>query len=494
MDPDNIPQFNDDDSTQEIPGEDIPEEDLPLEELLKRLANKRSAEQIKESLGSAIENEPDTSEIDASNEAIESVLADIASETKATPAVRPPTPAAQPTPAAPKAEQFPKSLSALLDAQLAAEEQLTSDPQEGLREEDTVRAEVKQETNNGNPALIIVGVLGLLLLIGGLAALAAFLVGGLFGPNEQPSVAEATGVVEATALPTETTTSDVVTPSEKPEDSEPTLVPTQPPSGQPLPGDKVDQNGALMVYVPTSTFDMGSEQTPAERPIHTISLNAYFIDVFEVTNRQWATCVEEGICDLPGSTLGYDDQPYYGVPAFDNYPVAYVNWEAAQEFCAWRGTRLPTEAEWELAARYDPEDESLSNYPWGDRPQRGNLNFCDASCLLEEQSLRDQEFDDGYPQMAPVGQFERDVSALGVLDMGGNMVEWVNDWFSADYYAQSPAENPTGPAEGTARTVRGGGWSLPVEFARTTRRAGFGPDTQAAGIGFRCAVGAGSLN
>lgn len=477
MQPEDIPQFNDDDDTLDS---------LPLDELLRELA----ARQGKPKLSTSIDDEPDTSEIDATEEAVEHILAELASETRRAKPLRSPTPLAQPTPPAAQPEQVLKPLSVLLDAQLVAEEQLSSEPQEGLRPEPLPAQPVRAASSN-QTLYILAGVFAFILIVIGLAVAIALGTRGLppmLANLGQP--APAPTEPEATPLPTETISPTAVLPAEKPEDTEPTFSPAQ---AAPAPGDQVEQNNSLMAYIPASTFEMGNDTVTAESPAHRVSLDAFYIDVFEVTNAKWAECVDAGVCNLPGSTQGYDNQPYYSDADFADYPVAYVSWDAAQEFCAWRGTRLPTEAEWELAARFDPEDQSVSQYPWGSRPQRGNLNYCDSSCLLEDRTLRDPDFDDGYPQMSPVGAFERDVTALGIQDMGGNMVEWVSDWFSADYYASSPDENPTGPEEGTARTVRGGGWSLPVEFARSTRRAGFGPDTQAAGIGFRCAVGAADI-
>ncbi len=480
MNPDDIPQFEND-----------PDEDLSLEELLMQLAAEHSGQALKRALKDHIEQEPDTSVIEVSEEAIEAVLKEIATETTSELPVRPPppTPITQPTPTQP--EQFPKPLSALLDAQLIAEAELELPSQETIRAPVAIPRSKTVNARRGTLA-ILAGILGILLIIAGATALISIIINNLNVLDW--SLADAAEQQEALPLRTETPQPDVTPPSEKPEDSEPTLASTPIIDAGPQAGDQVDQDGTLMLFIPESRFPMGSAATAAEQPIHDVDLDAYYIDVFEVTNTAWAGCVESGVCDLPGSTFGYDDQPYYSDPEFEEYPVAYVNWSAAQEYCAWRGTRLPTEAEWELAARFDPDDQSVSAYPWGDSPQRGNLNYCDASCLLDIEQLRDPTFDDGYPQMSPVGAFERDVSALGVLDMGGNMVEWVNDWFADDYYADSPAQNPTGPNTGTLRTVRGGGWSLPVEFARATRRAGFDPATQAAGIGFRCAVGADVLN
>jgi formylglycine-generating enzyme required for sulfatase activity len=135
----------------------------------------------------------------------------------------------------------------------------------------------------------------------------------------------------------------------------------------------------------------------------------------------------------------------------------------------------------------NPQTGVASVYPWGDDWNPANLNACDASCLLDE-GFKDSSYNDGQPQMSPVDSFPMDVSSLGVSDMGGNVAEWVADWYDAAYYAVAPAANPPGPASGTEKVVRGGSWSLDKNWARSTARSHFGALTQAAGIGFRCAL------
>jgi len=254
------------------------------------------------------------------------------------------------------------------------------------------------------------------------------------------------------------------------------------------PAHEVTRAGVIMVSIPGGAFSMGSDAFAPEKPIHVITLAAFYIDKHEVTNASWAACVAAGGCNLPGSTDGYDGQPYYGVEAHNNYPVIFVSWFNADSYCRWRGARLPTEAEWEMAARWNPATGAVTTYPWGDQWNQANLNYCDSSCLNTDRRFKDNTFNDNWPQMAPVGTFVADVSPTGVVDMAGNVAEWVADWYGSLYYSESPAENPSGPASGVDKVIRGGGWSLNQVWSRSTARNHFGPLTQAAGVGFRCAA------
>lgn len=258
--------------------------------------------------------------------------------------------------------------------------------------------------------------------------------------------------------------------------------------------DRVIQGGALMVSVPGGTFSMGSTERGNEAPIHDVTLDPYYIDVFEVTNGAWATCVQDGACEPPADTNAYDGSPYYGESEFDDYPVIYVSWYNAEAYCSWRGARLPTEAEWEMAARWEPETDSVRMYPWGDQWDRTRLNYCDSSCLLTDATFKDLDFDDGWAATAPVGSFPTGASPVGALDMAGNVAEWVADWYDGDYYADSPSENPMGPDSGEGRGVRGGGWTLDQEWNRGSARSFFGALFQVAGVGFRCAIDADQVN
>ena len=163
-----------------------------------------------------------------------------------------------------------------------------------------------------------------------------------------------------------------------------------------------------------------------------------------------------------------------------NHPVVCVNWEQANTYCKWREDRLPTEAEWEKAAR----GTHGQIYPWGDAdPNEALLNFCDRNCK-EDQA--DQNYDDGYADTAPVGAYPEGVSPYGLLDMAGNVWEWTADWYDANYYAKAPSHNPQGPDEGERRVVRGGSWSANRIFAPVSYRNAYSPNSSVHDLGFRC--------
>ena len=247
---------------------------------------------------------------------------------------------------------------------------------------------------------------------------------------------------------------------------------------------------APMVLIPAGEFMMGSDpdQDPyfwgAEGPQHTVNLGDYWIYQFEVTNQMYQACVEQKACPIPQHEKSYTRDDYFENAQYAEYPVVYVNWTSAQAYCKWAGGRLPTEAEWEKAAR--GTDGRL--FSWGNGAPSGNLvNYCDKNCPA---SLRDSSQDDSYRDTAPVGSFPAGASPYGVMDMSGNVSEWVFDWFQPLYYEISPLENPVGPANGdkNQRVTRGGSFYNPDEgiriVARYPRPASDAFDT----VGFRCAV------
>ena len=208
-------------------------------------------------------------------------------------------------------------------------------------------------------------------------------------------------------------------------------------------------DGMVMVYVPAGEFQMGSENGDSnERPVHTVALAAFWIDQTEVTNAQYQRCVAAGVCQPSRYTA---DNDYNGA----KQPVVGVSWDDAVTYATWVGGRLPTEAEWEYAAR---GPEGLT-YPWGNEWDcaRGNFN---ENC-------------DTHAYTAPVGSFPEGASWVGALDMAGNLREWVVDWYGE--YPSEKRVNPTGPASGTYRVLRGGAFFDDQSAARCAYRYRYFP-------------------
>ena len=228
-------------------------------------------------------------------------------------------------------------------------------------------------------------------------------------------------------------------------------------------------DGMTLLYVPEGEFTMGSESYDDEKPIHTVYLDAYWIDETEVTNKQYAGCVSSGGCTPPSSNSSYTRTGYYGSTEFDNYPVIFVTWDQAQAYCEWAGRRLPTEAEWEKAARRTDGN----TYPWGETaPSKNLLNF-----------------NGNVGDTTAVGKYPDGASPYGALDMAGNVWEWVNDPYDATYYQSSPASNPTGPDSGEFRVLRGGSWYYGDSNVRSANRDWYSPAVTVINGGFRCARG-----
>ena len=221
-----------------------------------------------------------------------------------------------------------------------------------------------------------------------------------------------------------------------------------------------------MVYVPAGEFIMGSDEGDSdERPVHTVYLDAFYIDKYEVTNSQYRKCVEAGACDVP---LVPSDTTYYDNADYAGHPVAYVSWNDALAYCQWAGKRLPTEAEWEKAAR----GTDGRTYPWGEGID------CDLA-----------QYNECGGRTVPVGSKPKGASPYGALDMAGNVWEWVADWYDSGYYSQSPGRNPPGPDSSESRVLRGGSWYYGADVARCADRFWRVPVYRGSIMGFRCARG-----
>ncbi|UCE17591.1 MAG: formylglycine-generating enzyme family protein [Gemmatimonadota bacterium] len=279
-----------------------------------------------------------------------------------------------------------------------------------------------------------------------------------------------------------------------------------------------------LVYVPAGEFKMGSgglrwirwsgslgdgdlalHVFRNERPRHTVYLDGYWIDRTEVTvamfrrfteatgymttaerdgwGKPWRAGPKESEWPrVEGADWMHPHGP--GPVAEDDHPVVQVSWDDAAAYCTWAGGRLPTEAEWEKAARCT--DGRM--YPWGNSFDGSRLNFCDSRCPVER--WRDPDYDDGYAFTSPVGSYPDGASPYGVLDMVGNVWEWVVDWYDEKYYEISPYKNPAGPNSGTFRSMRGGAWYDGEGKAWTTCtvRHQNPPWDRYEDVGFRCVV------
>ena len=296
------------------------------------------------------------------------------------------------------------------------------------------------------------------------------------------------GGTPAAGLP-EAQASMTATPQPAPQATTTPASPTQPPAetAAPLPilgSTQVSpEDGMLLLYIPAGEFLMGAspgdpDSSDSEKPRHKVLLDGFWIDRTEVTNRMYRLCVNADECNPPERRSSFDD------PNQVDQPVVWVSWPGAEEYCAWAGRRLPTEAEWERAARGTDE----RTFPWGSSGPAGQLvNFADQSL---KEDWADPSVDDGFEYAAPVGSYPSGASPYWVLDMAGNVWEWVGDMFDAGYYLDSPLENPSVPdaASSGAYTVRGGSFLSNVRNIRTTYRYGYSLTTTAADLGFRCAM------
>jgi len=256
---------------------------------------------------------------------------------------------------------------------------------------------------------------------------------------------------------------------------------------------------ADMILIPAGTFTMGAkaevglaeckklydkpdeckrENYTDEEPVHTVTLDAFYIDKYEVTNSKYAECVAVSKCSAPHETKSFTRDNYYGNPEYNNYPVIHVDWNQAKTYCEWRGGRLPTEAEWEKAAR--GTDGRI--YPWGNEFDGTKLNFCDKNCT---SSVTNKNYDDGYADTAPIGSHPQGACPFGAMNMGGNVWEWVADCYSKDY-SDSKTDNPIYNLCHNVRVMRGGSLSTRGSSARTTHRNYDDPTFEGNFVGFRC--------
>ena len=240
-----------------------------------------------------------------------------------------------------------------------------------------------------------------------------------------------------------------------------------------------------MVRIPATSFLMGDDHSDADvRPVHRVDVPAFFIDRREVTceefrrfllaNPEWRKGRVSSFLADRNYLRDWEDLSYPRGKA--NHPVTWISWHAADAYARWRGARLPTEAEWEAAVR----GATGRIYPWGNEsPENSEVPRANyASTRGRFNPHRGTE---------PVGNYPAGATPEGVLDMAGNVWEWVADWHDPDYYSESPRVNPAGPPNGSYRVVRGGSWAVPSPWLRSYARLRAFPAKTSDQVGFRCA-------
>ncbi|MBE9398943.1 SUMF1/EgtB/PvdO family nonheme iron enzyme [Pontibacterium sp. N1Y112] len=239
------------------------------------------------------------------------------------------------------------------------------------------------------------------------------------------------------------------------------------------------QDSPDMVAIPGATYEMGCDPNtdyvcsyvPEEKQ-HSVTIDAFKIDKYEVTTGQYTRCVEAGHCDMP--TIG--GLMHYGNPEAAEFPINGVSWYQARKFCEWKGKRLPTSAEWELAAR----GTDGRTYPWG---------FEEPDCTRTVMDRANAGYlGCGTGDTLNVGSKPKGASPYGVMDMAGNVWEWTSDWYDESYYFNSPRNNPKGPKHGELKITRGGDFMSRQGYElRATGRFPYYPSNPSPAIGFRCA-------
>jgi serine/threonine-protein kinase len=288
----------------------------------------------------------------------------------------------------------------------------------------------------------------------------------------------------------------------------PTISPTVPPTIPPVipltvpPPTVPPSDVAALVLIPAGEFMMGSNRNNDEKPSHSVYLDDFWIDQYEVTNDMFTKFVSAtgyktdaersgkgriwvglDYKNVSGADWQHPAGSASSIAGLENHPVVQVSWNDAAAYCSWAGRRLPTEAEWEKAARGD----SVSDFPWGSEFKCQFGNYDDE--LNIDSTLIGYAGCDSFPRTSPVGSFPSGKSPYGVYDMSGNVWEWVADWYSATYYSESPYNNPTGPASGTNKVARGGSWFSAMKYLYVTYRDGENnsPTRSDDITGFRCA-------
>jgi formylglycine-generating enzyme required for sulfatase activity/tRNA A-37 threonylcarbamoyl transferase component Bud32 len=276
------------------------------------------------------------------------------------------------------------------------------------------------------------------------------------------------GPTPSLPTPTPSVTATLTSPPSSTFTPRPTDTPL--PTATALPPIIKDALGVGMALVPAGEFLMGDDiEFSYDTPIHTVYLDAFYIDLYEVTNALYAECVQAGGC----GPYTFGEAGYFDNPRYAHHPMVDVSWQEAQDYCAWRGGGLPTEAQWEKAARGGLEG---AQYPWGDEP---------PVCTLGAVNGANWDCPPDYWLLA-AGQFG--ANGYGLHDMAGNVWEWVVDWYGS-YDTGSVRINPTGPSSGSNRILRGGGIGYSPDYLRAgVRERTIGPDDRNYNTGFRCVL------
>jgi eukaryotic-like serine/threonine-protein kinase len=305
----------------------------------------------------------------------------------------------------------------------------------------------------------------------GLIAIILLIVGfsGGFKLHAAPTaVSTATSTTIPTAVPTAAPTATPIAVST----ATPTEVPTATEASLSIGSTKVSpKDGMTMVYIPAGEFTMGSPEGVGfddEHPEHHVYLSGYWIDQTEVTNAMYEKCVKARVCLSPMKYSSPTHDSYYENPQYDNYPVIYMFWIYAKTYCKWAGRELPTEAQWEKAAR----GTDGRTYPWGNTLP--NIDLSNSSSNVGDTSK--------------VGSYPGGASPYGALDMAGNVLEWVADWYGN--YPSERVTDPQGPSTGDERVLRGGSWSNNANRVRSIYRFKYTPEFTLDLYGFRCALSA----
>lgn len=384
----------------------------------------------------------------------ESTVVEVAPEATVVEPAAPATPEAAPPPTA--AQEIASG------AAPPPEPVVETPPEPVVKEPPPVAAEAPTPEVAASPAedgksrrpLLIGGAIGigilLCVVVGGFISVTQFLGGDATPIATQVAEAGEPAAIEATdvsAAPTAAAPTEAALPTE---------TPTEAPTETPIPTEIPVPEG--MALVPAGSFRMGSTNGPVnEQPEHPVFVDAFYMDLYEITNGQFAECLNGGVCTRSGSPAGGDD-----------HPVVNISWDQAQAYCSWAGKRLPTEAEWEYAAG-GPDDRV---WPWG--------NEFDAA--LSAASA---------PSTQPVGSYPDGVSPFGIFDMAGNVVEWVADVYVADFFANSSPLNPLATGTASQRVYRGGSYgNTDGSFYTTSRRYIQSRSFADTDVGFRCALDA----